>query len=93
MGAIAFCPHPPFDVFSVTAYPIIDERWYDGKWLTSRIDYAVFPIGLTVDPSNANYILVSVGIGDKNGVVLKINITSLYDVMINNDESTCSNHS
>jgi hypothetical protein len=89
MGAITFCPHPPFDIYSTSSHPIIDEDWYEGKWLTNRIDYAVFPIGLMLDPHDNDYIWVSMGVRDKDGLVLHIHIDELYESMTVQDESSC----
>lgn len=32
MGAMTFCPEPPFHVHSMSQYPILETNMYDGPW-------------------------------------------------------------
>jgi len=49
MGAITFCPHPPFNIHAVTYQPIVNESFYDGPWIWPSLDFGVYPSGIIYD--------------------------------------------
>lgn len=51
MGAITFCPNYPFEFFSVSTHPILQEKYYEGEWADPpKIDFVMFPIGVFERP-------------------------------------------
>ena len=83
MGAISFCPRPPFNVHSISRYPIVNESLYSGKWTDSpKIDYVVFPIGLVRDPDKENdFVWLSFGHQDIEGWVVQFELDGLFQSM------------
>ncbi len=83
MGAVQFCPEPPFHVHAMTPYPLVDPKWemYTGAWLSERFAYVVFPTGLSRDPHDSDLIHVSMGHQDTDGKVVKMSLRALYSSM------------
>jgi hypothetical protein len=47
LGAYTFTAHPPFQLVSITAYPMMTEQLYSGPWFWNarrKLDYVVFPL-------------------------------------------------
>ena len=43
MGALTYCPHPPFHIHSMSEFPIvIDPTWYEGPWMNKVSTLNVF---------------------------------------------------
>jgi hypothetical protein len=84
-GGLTFCPNLPFQIHSVSKYPIVMPFLYNSTWAYRSawklIDYVVFPIGLIIDPQNASNILMSLGSQDRNGFIVKMNVEKLLDSM------------
>ena len=49
MGAITFCPHPPFAIHAVTYQPIVNDSFYEGPWIWPSLDFGVYPSGIIYD--------------------------------------------
>ena len=79
MGAITFCPHPPFHIHSVSSMPILQEHLYQGAWYTKGIDYVVNPYGLIIDPHNNSNLILSMGHQDKTGYLVKLHLKGLLE--------------
>jgi hypothetical protein len=77
MGAVTFCPKPPFQLHSMSSHPIVKERFYDGEWVKTNLDYVVFPVGIVMDV-DGKHILVSMGSQDKTGWIIKLEIEGLF---------------
>lgn len=81
MGAITFCPSPPFDIHSISTHPILQEKFYEGAWVEPRrTDYVMFAIGLLKEEDN-KHILVSFGHQDKHAYLARFHIQELYESM------------
>jgi hypothetical protein len=46
MGCITFCANYPFQIYSISAHPILLRKFYQGKWADPKIDYVMFPTGI-----------------------------------------------
>jgi hypothetical protein len=77
IGAITFCPNPPFNIHSISKYPIVKESFYSGEWVKNNLDYVLFPVGIIKDKSD-KYLFISMGVQDKNGYVVKFEIEGLF---------------
>jgi len=82
MGAITFCPRPPFQIRSISRFPIIDEGFslYQGAWASNHLDYIVFPTGIVFEPS-MNYFLLSLGHQDQDVVFFNISFTEILKTL------------
>jgi hypothetical protein len=92
MGAVSFCPHPPFHIHAISTHPILQEKFYDGAWVEPRrTDYVMFAIGSLMRPDDPNHIYVSFGHQDKDGYLAKFHLGELFASMeiVNN----CSENS
>lgn len=49
MGALAFCAHPPFALYSISNVPMVDKAWYTGPWAAKQLDYVVYPMAILVE--------------------------------------------
>ena len=83
MGAITFCPRPPFNVHMISRHPIVNESMYQGKWTDSpKIDYVMFPIGIMRDEENENdFVWMSFGHQDIEGWVVQFELDGLFRSM------------
>ncbi len=81
MGAITFCPEPPFQIHSISAVPIIKKHLYDGPWDTKKINYVLYPMSAVVEDASEKHIYVSMGYQDKNGYLIKLEVDGLFDHM------------
>ena len=83
MGAITFCPRPPFNVHTISRYPIVNESMYQGKWTDSpKIDYVMFPIGIMRDQEKENeFVWLSFGHQDIEGWVVQFELDGLFQSM------------
>lgn len=86
IGAITFCPHPPFNIHSISYQPIVNDSFYGYgiPWLWPSLDFAVYPSGIIAtsdhnnnSKSNSNYVYVSIGHQDKNAFIVKFKVSSL----------------
>lgn len=80
MGAVTFCPHPPFKMHSISVYPIVDRRLYEGNWVPKFHNYVVFPSGLVLE-EDGDHVLLSLGHQDMSAWVMRLEINSLFDTM------------
>ena len=80
MGAVAFCPSLPFQIHSVSPYPILKEPLYEGPGVQRDIDHVVFPTSLILD-DDKEHIWMTFGSNDKNGYLNKMNIAELLASM------------
>lgn len=78
MGVVTFCPNPPFNIHSMSAYPILKSGLYEGKWANRYCNYVMFPMGVVVDEKE-EYLYVSIGYQDRYGIVIKMEIEGLFD--------------
>ena len=39
MGCMHLCPHPPFTIRAMSAFPVLKGEWYDGKTITTYSSY------------------------------------------------------
>ena len=86
MGAYRFTSKPPFELISMTPYPLIHEQFYTGRWVVERnrqLDYVVFPTGISLIDG---VIYLSLGWNDNEGYMTTINVQDLLDLMVPVDE-------
>lgn len=82
MGAVSFCPLPPFRVHAISTHPILHEKYYDGAWVEPRrTDYVMFAIGVLQRPSDQEHVYVSFGHQDKDGYLAKFHLGELFASM------------
>lgn len=82
MGAMSFCPQPPFHLHAISTYPILEEKYYDGAWVEPRrTDYVMFAIGAFVLPQDPAHVYVSFGHQDKYGYLAKFHLAELFGSM------------
>jgi predicted GH43/DUF377 family glycosyl hydrolase len=77
IGALLFDSSPPFRPRAASAYPIIDNSFYEGPYSTFRnrgFDYVVFPMGLT---QVNDTLLLSLGHNDWEGLLIRIKLADL----------------
>jgi len=82
MGAYTFSAKPPFRILSMSPYPIMPQRFYDGPWhpiKNRKIDYCVFPMSLFVEKDD---LLVSFGYQDQRGYLARIKFQALWDSLV-----------
>jgi len=82
MGAYTFSAEPPFRVLSMSPYPIMPHRFYDGPWhpiKNRQIDYCIFPMSLMVEKDD---VLLSFGYQDQRGYLAKIKLQKLLDTLV-----------
>jgi predicted GH43/DUF377 family glycosyl hydrolase len=80
MGAITFCPTPPFSIHAISTHPILQENFYEGPWVEPRrTDYVMFAIGLLKEDDK--HILISFGHQDKHAYLARFHIQELYESM------------
>ena len=80
MGAVSFCPHPPFRMHSISVYPIVDSKFYEGHWVPKFHNYVVFPTGLVLEESGT-HLLLSMGHQDMSAWVIRLEVDGLLDSM------------
>lgn len=80
MGAVTFCPHPPFNLLSMSAVPIAKQMLYDGRWAAPDIFYVVFPAGIHLT-DDGNYLWVTLGHQDGDGYMIKLEVEGLFNSM------------
>ena len=91
MGAYTFTSKPPFELISVSPFPVLHHYMYVGKWdyLTKRtIDYCPFPMSLSLESDNT--LLLTFGHNDEYGYITKITLADLLSSMMfigDNDSS------
>lgn len=78
MGALTFCPEPPFRHQAVSSLPIAKYNFYSGQYTNKYTDFVLFPSGILMD-DDGEHILVSFGHQDKDGYLIKIQLTHLLD--------------
>lgn len=82
MGAISFCPQPPFHVHAISTHPIVQERFYDGAWVQpGRTDYVMFATGILQRPDDSDHVYVSFGHQDKFGYMARFHVAELFASM------------
>ena len=95
MGGLTLCPHFPFKIHSISAYPIVfDTKWFEGKWYNKVASYSVYPIGLSLEAAvnstgrNGSAVgkggltaLLTMGYQDKDGYAVRINIRKLLGML------------
>ena len=82
MGAYTFSAKPPFRVLSLSPYPIMPQRLYDGPWhyiKNRNIDYCLFPMGLFVEEDT---VFLSFGYQDQRGFLARIHLKALWDTLV-----------
>lgn len=83
MGAYTFSTKPPFELISISPFPVLHSLLYAGKWdyLTKRsIDYCPFPMSLAIAKDNS--LLLTLGHNDEYGYITKVRLESLLSSMI-----------
>jgi hypothetical protein len=80
MGAFTFCPKPPFNLNLMSSHPIIKDYLYEGPWVNIKVDYVIFPTGITLDPDQ-KHIWLSFGWQDKHGWIVKLDIDELFSTL------------
>jgi len=83
IGAYTFSSKPPFELISISPFPVLHHWLYEGKWdyLTKRsIDYCPFPMSLAIAKDNS--LLLTLGHNDEYGYITKIKLESLLSSMI-----------
>lgn len=80
MGAYTFAAQPPFEITSVSPYPIVDHTFYTGPshqtWKPLRV---VFPMGILVEK---DYVYVTYGRQDFEIWVAKMDKNKLYKSLV-----------
>jgi predicted GH43/DUF377 family glycosyl hydrolase len=76
MGAITFCPQPPFAISSISAYPILLPNLYEGNWVPKFLNYVVFPSGISLD-EDGKHVHVSLGYQDMSAYVMRMELDTL----------------
>jgi predicted GH43/DUF377 family glycosyl hydrolase len=83
MGAMTFCPNPPFALHGISSFPILrTEQFYTGEFINGFLHYVVYPSGLIAhpDPEKRNStLLLSFGHQDKKGYLVDVDISGLVD--------------
>ena len=82
MGAYTFSAEPPFRVLSMSPYPIMPYRFYDGPWhpiKNRQIDYCVFPMSLMIEKED---VMLSFGYQDQRGYLVRIKLQKLLDTLV-----------
>ena len=100
-GAYTFSLKPPFHLLRVSAFPIIDDSLYTGRWVPFRnrhLDYVVFPmcydIALSkVENSISNTIYLSTGHQDDEGVEFTMEFQRLWKTLYPVQSSNTFNES
>jgi len=90
MGAVTFCPHPPFSISSISAYPILLPNLYEGNWVPKFHNYVVFPSGISLD-EDGKHIHVSLGYQDMSAYVMRMEVDMLLASM--DFVADCNNNS
>jgi predicted GH43/DUF377 family glycosyl hydrolase len=80
MGAISFCPEPPFRIHAISPFPILRDLLYQGGWHNAHRDFVVFPAGIAVD-EREEFVFVSFGHQDAHGYLAKFDVTELFQSM------------
>lgn len=95
-GAYTFEAKPPFRLLTWSVTPLVHHSWYEGEWshYKNLVDYIVFPMTYEfADPGfdyrkcnnhdclNQTELLLSVGIQDKTGHIVKINMLQLINTL------------
>ena len=78
MGVATFCPKAPFQIHSMSQYPILKSGMYEGKWANRYCNYVMFPMGVIVDEKE-EFLYVSIGYQDRYGIIIKMDIDGLLD--------------
>jgi len=83
MGAYTFSKTIPFQLQSISAYPIMHPRFYTGEWSfqkMARIDFILFPTSLYL--VDGDTLVVTAGMQDLRGVQFRINIFELLATLV-----------
>ncbi len=79
MGVLTFCSTPPFNIHSMSPYPIIpNEGMYQGPWLFT-VDYVLYPSGLIFNPHNISEVILSYGHQDREAFLSVFDLYKLYN--------------
>ncbi len=80
-----------FILKSISSYPIVDRKWYSGKWYREgarQYGYIVWPMGLTLIKSEEEPIVVlSLSTQERSAYLITFRLTRLLDSLKN---ITCS---
>eukprot|EP01039_Chlorochromonas_danica_P009518 gene9519-10521_t len=77
MGAMAFCPTYPFQLFSISHEPIFQDYLYKGHWADVYNDFVVAPGSFVVDDQE-KYVYLSFGHQNKVGYIAKLDVNDLF---------------
>lgn len=81
-GAYTFTNTPPFQITSISVYPIIHDQFYTGAWVAgNHFDYSNYPTSLHVNEST-NSLYLTVGHNDIDGYVLKYQLDSILSSLV-----------
>lgn len=80
-GAYTFSAHPPFTMKSITPYPLYYDQFLSGKWFNKYFDYINYPTSLLFDEKK-HMAYVTIGYNDWTTWMLKYNVTTLLDSMV-----------
>jgi hypothetical protein len=76
-GAFTFCPQHPFNIHSISPFPIVRQRLYDGQWMNKRYSYMIYPFGLIYD-AMLQRIYVSLTKNEEEFNVLNVTVVDLF---------------
>jgi hypothetical protein len=64
------------------------QKWYEGKWYNKVSSYAVYPIGLSLEPGNHTRgggggltALLTLGYQDRDGYAVRLNVKKLLGML------------
>ena len=83
MGAYTFSSKPPFELISISPFPVLHHWLYEGKWdyLSKRlVDYCPFPMSLAIAKDNS--LLLTIGHNDEYAYITKIKLELLLPSMV-----------
>lgn len=81
-GAYTFSAQAPYRLLSLSALPIMSERFYTGPWSplkNARIDYCFFPTAIFLDGPQ---IVMSAGFQDHSGYLMRLELQAVLDTMV-----------
>eukprot|EP01031_Cornospumella_fuschlensis_P028870 gene28870-34844_t len=81
MGAVTFCPHPPFKLHSMSPHPILRDEFYHGPWRHGTLSYRMYPTGSVLD-DKGEHVFVSFGYQDRKSYVAKFNLKELLGTLV-----------
>lgn len=71
-----------FRLHAMSSHPIIHPDLYQGKSTNQYAGYVVFPMSLMHDPRREGFVLLSLGWQDRDGYVVRFNVTEIVESLV-----------